>query len=184
MKNISSVCLSLPAGTCSCSSSKKCEWKRRTSDGEEQKSSAILLSCWCDVNIHNRTVQMDTPQPVAVRLSRCPRLWYKAVLGALEEGFLIGYDYLYLCFRNDAVARGGFEFLTLKDPRREISAEMCSRSYIPEPLLSLVEELLMLTHALTLCIQPASSVRRSTMWTPFNKILLLFIPPSLRLSDS
>lgn len=107
-----------------------------------------------------------------------------SVLGALEEGFLIGYDYLYLCFRNDAVARGGFEFLTLKDPRREISAEMCSRSYIPEPLLSLVEELLMLTHALTLCIQPASSVRRSSCWTPFNKILLLFIPPSLRLSDS
>jgi len=84
------------------------------------------------------------------------------ILGAPEEGVFIGYVYLYPCIRSYALARGGFEFLTLKDPGRESIAEMCSRSYIPEPLFSLVEELLMLTHALTLCTQPASSIRRST----------------------
>lgn len=44
MKNISTVCLLLPAGTCSCSSSKKCEWKKRTSDGDEQKFFLLILS--------------------------------------------------------------------------------------------------------------------------------------------
>lgn len=72
-------------------------------------------------------------------------------------GGLLGYAYLYPSLGNYAVGRVVFKFLSwvrrsnvlsLKIPGKQSISQICFRSFFPEPLLALMEELIMMTLAL------------------------------------
>jgi len=83
-----------------------------------------------------------------------------AIVGESEEGVFIGQVCLYLHLGNYAVTRvvtrAVYKFLSwvhrpnilpLKIPGNQSISEMCFRSFFPKPLLTLMEELVMMTIA-------------------------------------